>query len=204
MGARHADHVELAAFDGVPRRRHVLDARRVERRHARRGADFAGEIEVRRGSRAHAGNDVRERLVRVDMAADHVDEVDEARGGEALCDRYAFLAREAAVPVLVAHHPDADEEIVSHVLADRAQDVEAEAHAVLERPAVGIVALVGGGRPELVDQVAVAFEGAITGSQSALLQLVRRPRCVTWTITAAPCACTSSASSFSQRTASSL
>ncbi len=47
-------------------------------------------------------------------------------------------------------------------------------------------------------------EGATTGSQSSFDQLVRRPRWVTWIITAAPWECTSSASSCSQRTTSSL
>ena len=44
----------------------------------------------------------------------------------------------------------------------------------------------------------------MTGSQSSLLQLVRRPRWVIWIITAAPLSWTSSASSLSQRTHSSL
>ena len=58
MGAGHADHVELAARDRVARRRDVLDARRVEGRDLRRGPHLAGEIEVRRRARAHAGDDM--------------------------------------------------------------------------------------------------------------------------------------------------
>jgi hypothetical protein len=46
-------------------------------------------------------------------------------------------------------------------------------------------------------------EGATTGSQAPLFQLVRRPRWVSWIITAAPCPCTSSASSASHGTTSS-
>ncbi len=65
---------------------------------------------------------------------------------------------EPAIPVLVAHHPHADEEIAADALADRVQNLEAETHAIVERAAVGVVAPVGRGRPELVDQMPVAFE----------------------------------------------
>lgn len=47
-------------------------------------------------------------------------------------------------------------------------------------------------------------EGAISGSHSAVLHLPRAPMWVIWIITAAPCECTSSASSPNQRTHSSL
>ena len=158
VGARHADHVEFAAFNRVPRCRHILDARRVEGRHLRRGANFAGKVEMRRGAGSHAGDDVRKRLVRVDMAADHIDEVDEARGGEKLCDRHALLTGKPALPVLVAHHPHADEKTVADALADRSQHVEAETHPVFQGSAVGVIAPIGRGRPELIDQMAVALE----------------------------------------------
>ncbi len=54
MGARHADHVELALGDGVAGGRHIVDAGGVEHREAGGGPDLAGEIEMRR--RAHAGD----------------------------------------------------------------------------------------------------------------------------------------------------
>ena len=66
--------------------------------------------------------------------------------------------REAAVPVLVADHAHADDEVRADPPRTARQDLEAETHAVVERAAIVVVALVGGGRPELVDQVAVAFE----------------------------------------------
>ena len=47
MGARHADHVELALGDGMAGGRDIVDARGVEDRKLRRGAHFAGEIEMR-------------------------------------------------------------------------------------------------------------------------------------------------------------
>ena len=113
---------------------------------------------MRRRARTHAGNDVGERLLGVDMPADDVDEVDEPGGGEAPCDRNPLLARDPPIPVLVADHAGADQEILAHPLTDGGKDLEAEAHAVVERSAIVVFALVRGGRPELVDQVPVAFE----------------------------------------------
>ena len=49
-----------------------------------------------------------------------------------------------------------------------------------------------------------AWEGATTGSQSPLSQRVRRPRWVSWIITAAPCSWTASVSSRTHGTTSSL
>ena len=85
--AGHADHVELAGRDRVARGGDVLDARGVEHRELGRLADLAGEIEMRRRARAHAGDHVRERLVGVDVAADHVEEVDEAARDQPPGDR---------------------------------------------------------------------------------------------------------------------
>ena len=76
MGARHADHVELAAHDRVARRRDILDARGMKDGEPRFAPHLAGEVEMRRRARAHAGDHMRERLVGVDMAADHVEEID--------------------------------------------------------------------------------------------------------------------------------
>ena len=50
VGAGHADHVELAAGDGVAGGGDVLDLRGVEGREAGRRADLAGEVEVRGAS----------------------------------------------------------------------------------------------------------------------------------------------------------
>ena len=68
VGAGHADHVELAAGDGVAGGRHVLDLRRVEGREAGRGADLAGEVEVRGGAHALDRDDVGQAGVGVDVA----------------------------------------------------------------------------------------------------------------------------------------
>ena len=244
---RHADHVELARGDRVPGGGDVGDAGGMEHRQAGGRAHLAREVEVRGRGHAHDRDDVEQRVVAVDVAADDVDEVDEAGGGQAAADLEALLALQADVPALVAGHADADQESVADRPAHRLEHAQAEAHPVLEAAAPLVVALVGRRRPELVGQVAVGVdlaavepgrlharggrrvvgddaldvplldrlgeaavrgsrigEGASTGSQSALFQAVRRPRWVSWIITAAPCSWHSSASFLIQGTISSL
>ena len=158
MGARHADEVELAALDRVARGGDVLDARGVEGRNAGRGAHFAGEFEMRRRALAHAGNDVRKRLLGIDMAADHVDEIDQARADEPARDLDALDLAQAPLPVLVADHPQAHDEVAADAIADRAQDLEAEAHAIVETAAVVVLTPIGRRRPELIDEMPVALD----------------------------------------------
>ena len=69
MGARHPHHVELALGDGVAGGGDIVDARGMEYRELRRGAHFAGEIEMRRGRHATDRNDLRQRPVMIDVAA---------------------------------------------------------------------------------------------------------------------------------------
>ncbi len=158
VGTRHPDHIELAGRDGVARRREVLDARGVEDRNTSRRAHLAGEVEMRRQLRAHAGNDVRERLVGVDMAAYDVDEVDLAACGESLCDGQPILARQALLPILVADHAQAEDEIGADPVADRPHHLLREAHAVVERAAIIVGPLIGRRRPELIGKMAVALD----------------------------------------------
>ena len=65
---------------------------------------------------------------------------------------------DAALDVLVADHARADDEIRADARADRLQHLEAEAQAVLQRAAIGVVAFVGERRPELIDEMAVGFD----------------------------------------------
>ena len=116
MGAGHADHVELAALDRMARGRHVLDAGRVKGRKPRLGAHFAGEIEMRRRALAHAGDDVAQRLLAVDMAADHVEEVDEPRFRQAARDGEALIPAQAPLPVLVADQPRSKKKVRTDAL----------------------------------------------------------------------------------------
>ena len=158
VGAGHADEVELARGDRVARGRDVVDARGVEDRQAERGLDLAREVEVRRGGRAVDRDHVGERRVGLDVAADHVEEVDLAARHEAAADLEAFGAREALVPGLVGDHADADDEVRADRGADRGQHLEGEAQAVVQAAALGVGPPVGRGRPEAVEQVAVGLD----------------------------------------------
>ena len=158
MGAGHADHVELAADDRVAGGGDVLDAGGVEGRHPRLRPHFAGEVEMGRRALAHTGDYVTQGFVGVDVAADHVEEVDQARTREPFGDFEPLVAGKAALKILVADEPRADEEIRADPPPRGFEHGHAETQAVVERTAVFVGALVGGGRPELVDQMAVALE----------------------------------------------
>ncbi len=92
------------------------------------------------------------------MAADHIDEVDEAAAGHPLRDVEAFGAVDATLDVLVANHARADDEIRADAIADGLQHFETEAQAVVQRAAIGVVAFVGERRPELIDEMAVSLD----------------------------------------------
>ena len=158
MGAGHADHVELAALDRVARGRDVLDAGGVKGRQPRLGAHFAGEIEMRRRALAHAGDDVAQRLLAVDMAADHVEKIDEPRSRQPARDGEPLLPAQAPLPVLVADQPRSKKKAGADALSRRLEHGHSELEAIVERPAIFVGPLVGRGRPELIDQMAVAFE----------------------------------------------
>ena len=111
MGARHADHVELALGDGVARGGDIVDARGVEHRELGCGAHFAGEIEMRRSLHAHHRDDLGKRRIVLDMAADDVEKVDEARILQPAADLEAFLLAEALFPILVGDQAAADDEV---------------------------------------------------------------------------------------------
>ena len=91
VGARHADHVELAGGDGMPGGRDIRDARGMEDRELRRRPHLAGEIEMRR--RAHAGDrdDLGQRRVGLDRAADDVEEIELAGRRQPLRDLDALV-----------------------------------------------------------------------------------------------------------------
>ena len=87
VGARHADHVELARGDRMARRGHVLDLGGVEGRETGGGADLAGEVQVRVAAHALHRDQVGQAGVGVDMAAHDVEVVDQAAVLEHLRDR---------------------------------------------------------------------------------------------------------------------
>ena len=152
---RHADEVELAALDGVPRGGDVLDAGGVHRGDLRLAAHLAGKVEMRGGSCPHAGDDARQRLLGVEPALDDVDEVDQPGRGEPAGDLQPLLAVDAVLGVLVAGEAEAEDHLGADPLADRLKHLEAEAHPVLEAAAVLVVAPVHQRGEELVEEVAV-------------------------------------------------
>ncbi len=158
MRARHSDHVELAALNRMPRGRDVLDAGGVKGRQAGFGAHLAGEIKMRRRALAHAGDHAAEPLFGVDMATDHVEKVDQSRAGQPARDRHALLAVQAPLPVLVADQPRSKKEIAADASAHRLEHGHTEPQAIVDRPAIFVPPLVGRRRPELIDEMAVAFE----------------------------------------------
>ncbi len=158
VGAGHAHHVQLAAGHRMARRSDVADARGMEDREFRRLLHLADEIQMGRRGHAGDGNDLGQRRVMIDMAADDVEEIHLAGGDDAAADLQPFVLADALVPILVRHQAGADDEVRPHGLAHGVDHAEGEAQAVIEGAAILVRALVGGRRPELVHQVAVAFE----------------------------------------------
>ena len=111
VGAGHADHVELARGDRVARGRDVVDAGGMEYRDAERRLDLAGEVEMRRGRHAVDRDHLGQRRIGLDVAADHVEEVDLAACHQAAADLEPFGARQALLPGLVGDHAEADDEL---------------------------------------------------------------------------------------------
>jgi hypothetical protein len=154
----HPDHVDEALADRVAGGGDVRDPVRVEDRQVHPLAEAAGELERRAQRRAHAGDDVRDRLVGRDRALDDVDEVDRARPGQGRRDLQAVGLGQAAGHVFPAGHPDPDDELVADRPADRLEHFDGEAHPVRQRSAVCVAPPVDERRPELIDEVPVGFE----------------------------------------------
>ena len=158
MRPGHADEVELAGLDGVARGGDIRDSRRMQHGHAGCSANAGREIEMR--SRRHPVH--RDHLdrgsLRVDMATDDVEEIDQPRGRDAPRYLKSFLGRNALRPVLVADHADADDEVGANGGANGLQHRPGEAQPVVQRSAERILTLVGGWRPEAVHQMAVSLD----------------------------------------------
>ena len=112
VGARHADHVELALGDGMAGGGDILNACRMKDRELRRRPDLAGEIEMRR--RAHAGdrNDLRSSAASVSIWPRMMlrkSTLPEAASRRAISTPSCL--RQALVEILVRDHADADDEI---------------------------------------------------------------------------------------------
>ena len=78
MGAGHADHIDLARGDGITGSGDILDLGAMEGGKIDLATYFSSEIQVRGAGHALDGNHVGEPRVCVDVAANHVEEVDQA------------------------------------------------------------------------------------------------------------------------------
>ncbi|MNU79350.1 hypothetical protein D3C71_689640 [compost metagenome] len=156
--AGHAHHVHLTSSDGVARGGDIGDLGGVECREAGRGADFTGEIEMRRVGHALNGDDVGQARVGVDMAPDDIEIIDKAAVLQPSGDFDALSLSGAALETFVGGITDTEDEIIAHAFAHRPENVETKAHAVFKRAAIGAVQFVGQRRDELVDQMAIGFQ----------------------------------------------
>ena len=78
VGARHADHIDLAGGDRISGGGDILDLGGVKGREAGRGADLTGKVQMRGIGHPLNGNDVGQTGIGVDMAANDVQIVDQA------------------------------------------------------------------------------------------------------------------------------
>ena len=96
-------------------------------------------------------------MIGLDRTLDRRDEVD-AVIRERLERRHTLLAWQGARPVVLDHHPDADDEVRTHGLAHRPDDPPREAQPRLRRAAVLVLAPVRPRREEAVEEVAVRLQ----------------------------------------------
>src|SRR5579872_7510387 len=158
MGARHANHIELAGGDGVPRRGDVRDPSSMKGWELCRGSDLAGEVEMRRAWHALDRYDVGQRRVSVDMAADDVEKVDHAALLQASRYFEPIVFGQPADGDFIRAIPDADDEFGADALPDRRKRLEGESKAIVERTAIGRGEVIGERGPELVHKMAVSLE----------------------------------------------
>ena len=92
------------------------------------------------------------------MATHDVEKVHQSAVLEHVRDLHAFAGIEAAGQLFVTGVAHAQEEIFTHPLANAAQDVEGEAHAVFQRTAVRPIKVIGQGRPELVHEMPIGLK----------------------------------------------
>ena len=143
LGAGHPDHVDQAFGDGVSSGGDVVDLRGVQHGEPRLGPDHPGEIEVWRRGHAVDRDHLGQHGVVDDAAADHVDEVDQLLSRQTAQDLQPDGGVDAVFQPLVDRHADADDVVAADPLSNGAHHLQRKAHAVLERAAVLVVAVVG-------------------------------------------------------------
>lgn len=153
----------------MPRRGNVRNLGRMECREACGGANLAGEIQVRRVAHALDRNHVGEAGIGIDVPANDVEEVHQAAVLEHMGNLQAVAGAKATGQVFIAGVAHPEQEILTAALADTAQHLEGEAHAVFQRTTVRAIEIVGQWRPELIHEVPVRlqFQAIETGGLHA-------------------------------------
>ena len=135
----------------------VVDPAGVHDRNGDLPPDLTGELQVRCDRGSHGRDHPGKRLVAGHVPADDADEV------HALTDDLArnlqcLFAAQSPRCLFVERHPDADDEVRARGLAHRADHPQGEPQPVLEAAAELIVAVIGQGRPECVEQMGVGLQ----------------------------------------------
>ena len=142
---RHAHHVQKTRGDGVTRGRDVGDLGGVKGGKPRLGPDPAREFQMRRVAHALHRDQVGQPGIGVDMAAHHVQEIDQPAVLQQMRHPEPLLGTHAAGQHLIAGIAQANDEIRPAAVADRAQHLHREAQPVLQAAAPRCLKVVGQG-----------------------------------------------------------
>src|ERR1700722_15372916 len=95
----------------MPRRRHVLDSRGVKGGELGRLANFSSEVQMRSAFHALDRDDVGQARIGFQMAANHIEEIDETAFFQLLRNMQPILFREAAFDNLIGGVSNTEQEI---------------------------------------------------------------------------------------------
>src|SRR5471032_7453 len=155
VGAGHADHVDVAAFQNACGLVRVLDVLRVQDGRLDHFLDPGSQVQERLRWITHVGDNVGQGVVGITTRAHDTDEIDHAGGVVILGDFLHVLVAQAIGVEFIAADTNADAEVRADFLAHGLDHFQPEAHAIFEAAAPLIGALVDARAPELVDHVLV-------------------------------------------------
>jgi len=153
VGAGHADHVHIAAFEDARGLVRVLDVLRMQHRGLDHFLDPGRQMQERLRWITHVRDDVGQGVVGIATRADHTDKIEHAGVVVILGDLLHVLVGQAVRMELIAAQADADAEIRADFSPHRLEHFQAETHAVFKAAAPFVGALVDPRAPELVDHV---------------------------------------------------
>ena len=152
----------------------------VEHRESGFALHLPRDVHEGRARTGHARDGLRQPALVPHLPRDHVHEVAQARVCVELRQRQAVVPRKPAFLEIVAHHPEAHQEVLPDPAAHLFEDFEAKAGAVLEAPAVLVGAPVDQRGPELVDEMPVgeqlgAVEPALLAARRGVTERAHHP-----------------------------